>query len=224
MQQPGGGILRNRVNLAKTDVSTANITKVRKAQIGEELLREENLAVAGGDDAVARAGANALIEQKQANIVDRLVTSNVSEGLSYVPGVSAQSKATVSSVAGDRASNAAKYLVSPAWGALSMASDLFTGGETNRAQTTLNRRIQGATEASDRAFAGDAPQPNQNGMAELLTVTRETNNGIMKQNELAAENNKLVEEQNRLLQGNGNTNQNGGGTQAIREQVARARD
>jgi hypothetical protein len=221
----GGGILRNRVNLAKNDSSTANLTRVRQSKIAEELTREENLADAGGDNAVAIAGANTLIEQKRANLVDRLVTTGVSEVLTDVPMLSAQSKSTLASVAGDRATNVAKFLVSPAWSALSIGSDLFTGGDTNRAQTTLNRRIRGATEASDRALAGETPQQNQpqqnqNAMAELLTVTRETNNGIKKQNELAAENNKLVAEQNRIFEANGT----GGGAPAIRAQVAMAKD
>jgi hypothetical protein len=221
----GGGILRNRVNLAKTDPSTANITRVRKSEIEKEMTREENLAGAGGDNAVARAGADTLIEQKQANLLDRLVTTGASEVLTDVPLLAAQSKSTLASFAGDRATNAAKFLVSPAWSALSIGSDMFTGGETNRAQTTLNRRRQGADEAIDRALAGEAPQKNQpqqnqNAMAELLTVTRETNNGIKKQNELAAENNKLVAEQNRIFEANGN----GGGSQAIRAQVAMAKD
>lgn len=207
----GGGLLRDTVKIAQADPNITNVTNVRKARVREEILKEENLAESGGSDAVARADAAALLEQKRGNLVDRLATTGVSETLGYVPGLSAQSKATMSSVVGDRASTSAKFLVSPAFGAMNMASDFFTGGGTAQAQNTIRRRVGGATDTIDQALAGGAPSDKLDAVA---VATQETAKAL-------AEQNKLMQDQNDLIKGLGNSGSSS--ANAIRQQSQQPR-
>jgi hypothetical protein len=212
----GGGALREQIQIASADAGIQNVSNVRKAQVTEEVIKSEKLATKGGDDAVATAQANALIEQKDANMVDRLVTTSVSSGLQYVGGISPDSKADISSAAGDTASNplnVAAGMSNPTGALGTFAANLvFSRSRTLIARNQIDSRLNNTNNAIDQSFAG-GPQP---GLQEVVKATQDTARAV-------TEANKLMEENNRLLQASKPQDTGSGNAQAIRNQIDNAK-
>ena len=212
----GGGLLRDTVKIAQEDANISNVTNVRKARIQEEIAKEEGLAASGGADAIAVAAANATLEKKGANVLNRLVTSETSALLNVAaPGLSPGTRASAANFAGDQLGNPLAFsanLTNPTAALGSLAGQFVMGSGSTRAASNLASRTSSAADTIDQALAGGAPA---NQLDAVAVATQETAKALTEQN-------KLMQTQNDLIKVLGD-NSSGSSANAIRQQSQQPR-
>ena len=217
----GGGTLREQINIARADTNIQTVSNVRRAQIAEEVIREEKLGSRGGDDAIASAQANTLIEQKDANLLNRMGTTTASFGLSFASGLTPEAKAGLASNVGDTVGNPVGLLTdilnpTGALGNMAAARVLPSNSATQRAGIDIRNRIRSANSAVDQSFAGQ--QPVDAGIGNLAGEVAESRKIADEQRRLMVEANTLMRQQNEIL-----ANAPGGNANAIRQQAQQPR-
>lgn len=98
----GGGMLRNQIQLSKSDPGIQNQIEVNRDRIADEIETERNLATSAGRDERAGKTTSELLERKKGNLVNRWATWAADQALGVVGSdTDPDARAIIANVIGD---------------------------------------------------------------------------------------------------------------------------